>query len=85
MSTSSSMSNEKTTKKSPAESTATASEPKIQIAPDSRRDEDREPRATLPDFDPKTAKFEEDGYAHDTIPAPPLEPEDDDELDTQQS
>ncbi len=79
------MINDKTKKKSPAESTATASEPKIQIAPDTRRDEDKEPRPTLPDFDPKTAKLEEDGYAHDTIPAPPLEPEEDDEVDTQQT
>ena len=79
------MSNDTTKKKSPAESTATASEPKIKIAPDSRRDDEPEPRPTLPDFDPKTAKLEEDGFAHDTIPAPPLEPEEDDELDTQQS
>jgi len=80
------MSNERPTKKSPAENAATASEPRIQIAPDVREDEDSEPRATLPDIDPKKAKLEQDGYAHDTIPAPPLAlEEEDDEPDTQQS
>lgn len=80
------MHSEHTTEKSPAESTATSSEPRIQIAPDARDDEDEEPRATLPDIDPKKAKVERDGYAHDTIPAPPLAlEEEDDELDTQQT
>ncbi len=78
--------NEQTEKKSPAESAATASEPRIAVAPDSGEDPDKEPRPTLPDLDPHTAKFEADGYAHDTIPAPPLElEEDEDEPDTQQS
>lgn len=76
--------NEKSPKKSRAEDKATASEPRIKIAPE---DEDEEPRATLPDIDPEAVtRLEPNGFAHDTIPAPPLAlEEEEEELDTQQT
>jgi len=67
--------NTQSTPKSSPANPATTSEPRIQIAPDVRQPKDRETLPTLPDFDLMAATVE-DGYAHDTIPAPPLPLED---------
>jgi hypothetical protein len=64
-----------------AESAVTSSEPRIKLASESDA-EPREPFPTLPEIDPKAAVVEADGYAHDTIPAPPLSEESDEEPDS---
>lgn len=60
-----------------AESTVTSSEPRIRLAQKAEPGQ-RDPMATLPEIDPLAA-FEGDGCASDTIPAPPLLEEEDDE------
>lgn len=64
-----------------AESAATPSEPRIQLASDPDEHE-REPMPTLPEIDPAMGALESDGYAPDTIPAPPLQDEAGDEPET---